>query len=224
MSAISGDQLQLTPRDRAILETLTFKVEVISVPQLAQSWWAESASGEDHARQRLDALETAGFVCGYSVHARALLPLSEPVFTWTPGDADPNPYAIAERLQRRWDDEGPPQLTRVYVATQQTANRFGQSASFAGELKQPGQVTHDLHMTAIYLRMMRSYPDLAKGWVGEASRKADLEMFEKLPDAILVDGQGQARLAIEFGGKYDHRRVAAFHEHCADRKLAYELW
>ncbi|MEJ7637234.1 MAG: hypothetical protein WKF75_04390 [Singulisphaera sp.] len=47
---------------------------------------------------------------------------------------------------------------------------------------------------------------------------------QKLPDAILHDGEGRPRLAIEFGGSYQAVRIADFHADCAARTLPYELW
>ncbi len=46
----------------------------------------------------------------------------------------------------------------------------------------------------------------------------------KDPDAFLLDGEGNTLRVIESGGKYDTERVEAFHEHCAELRLPYELW
>ena len=41
---------------------------------------------------------------------------------------------------------------------------------------------------------------------------------------FLLDDAGNTLRVVESGGKYDAERVAAFHEHCAENRLTYELW
>ena len=47
---------------------------------------------------------------------------------------------------------------------------------------------------------------------------------EKVPDAFLLNREGQPINVIEFGGSYDADRLQAFHNDCLDRALAYEIW
>ena len=109
----------------------------------------------------------------------------------------------------------------VYLATRRAAAIFGGRAD--GKIKNPSQVTHDIHLGALYLKFVREAPTLAAGWIGE-DILAPTREHQKLPDAILHDGEGRPRLVIEFGGSYPTERVRDFHEDCAARGLPYELW
>ena len=87
----------------------------------------------------------------------------------------------------------------------------------------PSQATHDIHLGALYLKLMKDAPTIAAGWIGEEILAPTRE-HQKLPDAILHDREGRPRLVIEFGGAYPADRLQAFHEDCAERALPYELW
>ena len=59
---------------------------------------------------------------------------------------------------------------------------------------------------------------------GHPDKIAD-QISDAILDAVLADDpEGGVRLALEFGGAYNARRVRAFHEHCVAEGLAYELW
>ena len=131
-----------------------------------------------------------------------------------PGDMIAGKYVLDRLL-------GQGGMGAVYLATRRAASIFGGKAD--GRIKNLSQVTHDIHLGALYLKFRREAPSLAAGWVGEEIFAPSRE-HQKLPDAILYDGQGQPRMVIEFGGAYPTERVKAFHEDCAARGLPYELW
>jgi len=71
--------------------------------------------------------------------------------------------------------------------------------------------------------MLRQQPKRARYWQSEAQILArGGGRNEKLPDAIIRSPS--EKTVIEFGGEYSKRKLAAFHTHCADRGLAYEIW
>jgi hypothetical protein len=84
-------------------------------------------------------------------------------------------------------------------------------------------VRHDLHVAAIYLRLLRDRPEEAANWVSE-SVLAPLRRGQKLPDAEIHDAHGRPIKVIEFGGSYSPERLQKVHADCERRQLPYELW
>jgi len=206
-----------TDRDKLLLKVLARKIRVVVADQVA-TWWAVTPAT---ARRRLNHLAEIG--CLEAIRGDRALPfieLAQPVVTWSPGRPDPNPDAVAWRLQHRWPDMPPVPVT-VYRASQHSNNRYG------GPRKpkpiREGQLTHDLHVTSLYVRFSRCDAERAQAWLGEdCIPKAGYR--KKDPDAVLIFDNGRPELIIEFGGKYDARRVADFHRDCRERERAYELW
>lgn len=207
-----------TPRDRDIVETLAARVRMLSLAQAARGWWNASKRRDEHARARLRLLRRAGLLDEYRVNVHPPLELHGPVFRWGPGEDDPDAEAVAHRLQARWTEAARP--TTVYVASPLAANLFGCDG---GELPDLTHRDHDWLLGEVFVRYLRAEPEAARRWVGEAARpKAGFRI--KDPDAFLLDDAGNTLRVVESGGKYDAERVAAFHEHCAENRLTYELW
>jgi hypothetical protein len=208
--------LAITERDEELLATLSLKVHLASLGQIASAWWAKSRTPAKSARVRLRKLQESGWLEKQRVNIHPLLPLLQPLLTWAPSKAEPDFGAIAYRLQKRWTKALEP--TTVYIASRKTAHRFG---GFGGKFKHRTQLTHDLHLAAIYFAMLSEDSALAKRWSGEEERCSD---GEKLPDAVLIDADANVTEVIEFGGQYDRRRVEAFHRYCEIRCFQYQLW
>lgn len=210
----------LTDRDREILIALTHKVRLLSLEQIARTWWSDS--GLATARKRLLLLTDPSFnpyvMQRMKLNAHPELSLCRPIFSWKPGDPTPPFGALSYRLKKRWDKA--PEPTTVYIASEKAARYFG---GFGGKLRRPLQATHDLHVAQIYLRFLKTEPTLAKQWVSE-ERFAPERRREKLPDAVLRDAAGNIILVIEFGGAYDPYHVEQVHLDCVTRSLPYELW
>lgn len=209
----------LTAREREIVSAFASKIRMLSFELILREWWPPSESAKTNARRRLSELVQAGLLVRERAFARPLLPLAEPVFRWKPGNDAPAFGELSWTMQKRWTE--PAREIAVYLATRRAASIFGGKAD--GRIKNLSQVTHDIHLGALYLKFRREAPSLAAGWVGEEIFAPSRE-HQKLPDAILYDGQGQPRMVIEFGGAYPTERVKAFHEDCAARGLPYELW
>ncbi len=215
--------LKVTPRDSQILEALTLKIRLLSAEQAAAAWWPGVRRGASQVRARLDALATAGMLSRHEVFAHQLLALEQLVLAWRPGQPQPTENelgAAAYRLKTRWPDESPAR-TVVYTATRKLANRIG---GFNGHMPHRDQVSHDLHVTQLYLQLLRREPETARRWRGEELGKTDQGYGEKLPDAVLMDEAGRPYLAIEFGGRYSKGRVRDFCRHCAQRGIGFDLW
>ncbi len=207
-----------TPRDLEIVEALAAKVSLLTRGQVARGWWGPGRRCEGHARGRLRRLARSGLLRTYRVNAHPVSEVQGPVVRWNPGDPDPDAEAVSARLRARWTEPSSP--TTVYTASPEAASLFGCSG---GELPELTHRDHDLLLGEVFVTYLRDDPEAARRWVGEAARpKAGYRV--KDPDAFLLDREGNTHRVIESGGKYDTERVEAFHEHCAELRLPYELW
>lgn len=209
--------IRLTDRTREILIALTHRVRVLSLHQVARTWWTDTPSGITNARKALLTLRRAGYIEQTTLTAHPELPLAGPVFIWQQGDPPPDTESIAYSLQKRWTL--PVKTITVFTATKLAANTLG---GFGGRVKRSYQVTHDLHVALIYLLFLRGNRAAAADWISE--ELLERVPNQKLPDAVLRDETGRTYRVIEFGGAYDAKRVEKLHLYCARNELPYELW
>lgn len=211
--------MSVTGREREIVSALASKIRMLCFEQIHREWWPESEAAERNARRRLSELVEAGLLTRERVAAKPLLELEQPVFRWKPSEAAPEFSTLAWQLQKRWTE--PEREVSAYLATRRAASIFGGRAN--GRIRNPAQATHDFHVAAVFLKLTRSAPTLAAGWIGEEIL-GPTRQDQKLPDAILYDREGRPRLVVEFGGAYPAERVQSFHEDCEARQIPYELW
>jgi hypothetical protein len=209
----------MTEREHELTTALACHVRLFSFEQITRTWWQECQSARRNAQRRLKELCERQLITRLEVQARPLLPLTGPLVAWCPGLAPEDFSALAWKLWKRWQE--PPVHTTVFVAGSRLVNRLGGVAT--GTLHNLAAVSHDLHVSEVYLCLLRGKSGLAQLWVGE-DVLAPLRVGQKLPDAILHDGLGQPQLVIEFGGAYPPERLRAFHEDCEQRVLPYEIW
>lgn len=210
--------MYLLDRDKQILEALAYKVRLLSIEQIATTWWPDSKGYK--AKEKLLQLRKRGFLVRSSVPAKPLLPLNGPVFTWTPGQAAPAAARLSQHFRHRWakHHRNAAVITPVYVASRFTAFLFG---GVGGRLNVQ-TATHDLHVASIYLHFLTTDPDAAHAWVGEdAKGKAGRKI--KDPDAF-IEQDRQEPLVVEFAGAYSNSQVESFHKHCVKHGLSYQLW
>jgi hypothetical protein len=206
-----------TRRELDIIQSLTWRVRLLSLDQIARIWWPDVASRRI-VRRRLRRLATAGLVDVTVINAHPLLNPEHPLVRWNPGDDDPDFQQVAIQTQSRWKASAVPQ--EVCSATKRAANLFG---STAGRLPPMIHRDHDLLLGHAYVHYRTSRPTEAACWVGEDVRpKAGYRI--KDPDAFLVDKYGNVTRVVESAGRYGASQVESFHEFCAQRALAYELW
>lgn len=216
--------LQLTDRDLEILQVLTRRVRVLSIQQVARTWWP--GASETAAENRLKLLAKDEFILLERGPAHPELELSGPVAEWNIGDIDPDVGAIAYRLQSRWKEH--PKLTLCASASAKSSQQFG---GHGGRMPRTVERTHDIHMAAVFLHYRRCHPELVFGWTfEEKTRKERIretgrnrpEPGEKLPDVIIQTTTG--RKVVEFGGAYGKDKVTSFHNYCKAKGLPYEIW
>lgn len=206
----------VTARDEAILHALVHCVKLLSIKQVARTWW--HGSSQSSPRKRLAALSQAGLVRAIQLLASDEVPLAGPVSCWRPGDAAPDFFAVSRMARQRWRASVRP--TACVVATPLSALRLG------GVVRESrmSEATHDLHVAQVYLVKLSSMPLVAARWEGERCRP-DLppRTGDKVPDAI-VHSAGRS-IAIEIVGEsYTAQKLFRFHEYCNGRRLEYELW
>lgn len=209
--------VRITDREEQLLRALSRAVRVVRACQIGRLWNGPEAATES-CEKRLLLLAQAGYLEAFQVRAHPPLPLTEPIWCWNPGDAEPPFSVLSDRLRTRWREALKP--TKIFTASKRTAHLYGGSG---GRLSHPLQVNHDLHVAAIFLRLLRESPLEASGWISEDTL-ARTRRGQKLPDAEIYDPDGRLIKVIEFGGAYSADRCRMVHADCAERNLPYELW
>ncbi len=205
-----------TKRDIEILDALSARVHLMSLNQIARTWWENTKNAVANARTRLSQLEDGGLISHERLMLSPELPLVQPLVTWTPGNPAPEFSSLAYRLMTRWTDS--PILTQIYTATKQAARHFG---GHGGRPIRSTERTHDLHLATVFLIKRQDPRFRTSFWLSESSvYDRRVSKKEKLPDAIIK----VSRTAIEFGGEYDKQKLRSFHDYCAQQNLSYELW
>lgn len=215
--------VQLTnPVVREILVALTHAIRLLTLPQAHRAWWAHTTP--QAARAKLRMLVAAELLVERRFLIHPELPLLEPVLRWKPGQPTPEFGAVSYRLRKRWTQSVAP--TVCYLATKKAARLYGGFSGGSrrdGLLRHPFQATHDVHVSALYLRLLKSEPETAKRWIPE--EKLELQNHGgKLFDAVIANASGEPERVTEFGGSYRVRRVRIIHGECVQRALPYELW
>ena len=214
---MTSGSIRLTSRDLEIVEALALKVRLFNQRQVAENWWVGDLA---NTRRGLRRLESVGLLARATVSARSLPELKSPLASWSPGETPFDFAAMGYRCQLRWKNRRVHPCT-VWIATQRAAQAYG--GVRRGEVTQPLQATHDLGVAAVWLRLREVAPAWAEAWHGE-DLMASTRRGEKLPDAFVLDEDGNTKWVIEFAGSYDAERVQAFHNDCASRNISYQLW
>jgi len=206
-----------TTRDLDIVETLTRRVSLLTLDQIARIWWPTAGSARV-VRRRLRRIAAGGLVACHLLNVCRLPRLAGPLLSWIPGQPDPDYQAVSHRARCRWTLPASPEL--ILVATPLAANLFGSTARGLPPMEHRD---HDLLLAEVYVFYRRSRPRDASMWTGEcALSKAGYRI--KDPDAFLIDPAGKRHRAIESAGRYGPDRIEEFHLHCFSRELPYELW
>jgi hypothetical protein len=214
----------LTKRDLEIFDALTKRVRVLSMEQIARTWWSTTKDTVRVAENRLRILAGENLLHIERAPAHPEIRLDAPVTTWSLVDPDPNFGAVSYQLQSRWKNH--PILTPCVSASKKAADRFG---GYGGRPPRSVERTHDIHMAQVFLHYRLSHPEVLADWVFEEQVKAERkrvggrsEPGEKLPDAFLRSHS--ATRVVEFGGAYGKDKLIAFHRYCKEHSFPYEIW
>jgi hypothetical protein len=214
------DWLTLSARDRDILFTLTHRVRCLSVEQVGRTWWSTAKTPTKDAARRLTVLAKEGLIERFATLARPELELAEPVCNWSPDSPRPDFGKIAYLLKTRWRD-AQPRRTSLVIATRQAVLLLGGQGD---RRPRASETTHDLHLAAIYLRLVAAEDKRAKRWVSEAALYSQgWGRNARLPDAMILAKRGP-HTVVEFAGEYSKRKLIEFHDEFSNRGLCYELW
>ena len=209
---------RLTERDSAIIRVLTHRVRVLSAAQIARVWWNRSVSPRRAATNRLRQLAAHEWIDLYQGFAHPEIPLAGPLVIWCPGLPDPPFGRIAYRLKSRWKQHGV--STHVCVATAKAAELF---AGHGGRRPRQSELTHDIHLSTIYLKLHKADPVLAATWQSEADYAAKASVRDvRIPDATVKFNE---RLRIvDFGGSYSKKKLQDIHRFWSASETEYEVW
>jgi hypothetical protein len=211
---------RLTARDTDVMTMLCGPVRMASLHQIARAGWGSSKYQVAACRRRLLRLGKHGMLAMTRAIILNETMLEQPLTTWRPGERMPNLAAVAWNLHRRWASEY--RSATIYFPTIAASRLFGGVRT--GRIKRPFQVAHDIGVTEMYLAIRRHRPRVLSLWIGE-DRLAPYRRRQKLPDAILATSPVEKPILIlEFGGRYDKRRLVSFHEDAAKRGIPYEIW
>jgi len=210
----------MRPREKEMLATLTNRVRVMTLDQVARTWWSEKQWGVSRAKKALCELADAGWVNFHDATSRPICRLQHPLFSWQPADSEPDFSRLSQQLHRR--AMVPAEIVPVVYATSKSNSLFGEGT--LPKVK-PTQMTHDLHVAEIFLTY-RAAGLRSSEWVGEDQFPYSWPIQQR-PDAILVDRRGVVIRAIEYGGDYSTERLDELHDGLSQfdcHGLAYEIW
>lgn len=204
-----------------LLGDLATKVRAFAHQQLVASpWFRAAASPSEAVCARMHQLQRAGLITAKSLLVEPLFQPVAPVFVWSPGDADPDFSSIAWKLQSRWP--ALPALPTTAYFTTVKANRVYGGPRSQKRIRIEHEL-HDLSLASVYLHYVEHDPQAAAAWIGEDL--LDTSGFRMCDvDAVLRYDDGRPERVIEFGGRYDVRRVEHFHRDCVKRERPYDLW
>jgi len=210
--------VDLTSRDLELLDTLTRKVRVLTIQQIARTWWTTSQRAIENARERVSVLSSRQLLQTQRVPAHPELPLEAPAASWNIGEAKPDFGSVSYRLKARWKDHLV--STLCVSATSSSANRF---SGHGGRFPRQVERSHDIHLAAVYLRYRQEQPELVPGWIFEEQLREEKQRRSgRLPDVIICTGS--TNKVVEFGGAYPKAKLEAFHAYCKEQELPYEIW
>lgn len=217
VSARNFPRSALNRRDREIVQTLTLKIPVASLRQLADAFFHSDPA---NAARRLNELTKRGLLANFRLNSRLLPSSVKPIFTWQPGDFDPNFSHLATLVSRRWLKQ-PTTIRSVYLAGPKSSHVSGAKSKHRPQ--HILQLSHDLKLAESYFYFRSSRPNDAQRWFGESAITIRPKAGQ-IPDAVICNAAGQPRMAIEVGGVYSAKRIEKLHRHCKSRSLTYEIW
>jgi len=207
----------MTPFEGQILRALANDVRVLSLPQVARTWWTNTRWGQSRAKAAMAELERNGWLQIHRSLARPVTELHQPLMSWATGEDEPDFWHLSRVLHKRAMQDA--SMTSFVFASPRTIVLFGQGRAPSVKLT---QMTHDLHVSEVYLRY-RTNGLSSRHWISEDRLPREWPLRER-PDAVLSDDEGRVHRAVEYGGNYPPKRLAELHTALSSIELAYEIW
>jgi hypothetical protein len=198
----------------AIVAVLASRVRLLTLDQVARTWYADARHPRRSAREALRRAESQGLVAVNTVMAHPEVVLAAPLYRWSAETLTTPPHfgRLAWQARKRF---GQPPVRTIYVtATAKAKSLLDEAAHRRG--MRATELTHDIHVAQIYLKLRREAPKLAASWVGE-DRLAHTNSDTR-PDALA------GTLAIDFVGQYRADKLAVLFDEYRSRFAAFELW
>lgn len=197
---------------------LTHNVAQLTDQQIARTWFNHTDQPRKFALQYLRRLEKGGMVQVESVMSRKELPLDAPLLRWNPCDEAPVPdfAKLAYQVQRRWD-KAYVESVNLVRATKEARQLLGGPLRARRRIR-TAEITHNIHLSAAFLRIRHTHPDLAQRFVAEDGLPT--RGLGKVADALMQTDDGP--VVIEFAGSYNQYRLADIHRTFSRDR--YELW
>ena len=207
----------MTPYEEQILRALANDVRVLSLAQVARTWWTNTRWGHSRAKAAMAELERNGWLQIHRSLARPVTELQQPLMSWATGEDEPDFWHLSRVLHKRAMQDA--SMTSFVFASPRSIVLFGQGRAPSVKLT---QMTHDLHVSEVYLRY-RTDGLSSRHWLSEDRLPREWPLRER-PDAVLSDDEGRVHRAVEYGGNYPPKRLAALHAALSSIELAYEIW
>ena len=207
----------MTPREQQLVRALADSVRVLSLEQIARTWWSDTRWGRSRAKGTLSALTDEGWLHMQRALSRPIVSLPAPLVRWQPESLRPDLAEVARILHRRSMTNAIP-LTVVFASRRAVA-MFGTGRAPTIKLT---QMTHDVSVSEVYLQY-RSTNSSEEQWLSEDRLPHDWPIKVR-PDAVLRDSQGGIIRAVEYGGDYPPSRLVELHEGIASMGIGYEIW
>lgn len=209
----------LNPQCRDVAILLAHDIRIMSIDQIARTFFADSSNPCHVARRQMYELQRIGLVKVTQTIVHPEADLGSPLLDWTPGDPPPDFPLLAAKTSTRWTQSPAP--TTLVHATRDAAKLFG--GYTAGRVPRRTEVCHDLHLAQVYLNLRRDRPSYAKRWMSEQEQYArGGGRNERLPDAIIRGRRKPIDRIIEFAGSYSQAKLREMH--LAFCHVPYELW
>ena len=207
----------MRPHEEQILRALANDVRVLSLQQVARTWWTDTRWGRSRAKAAMTELESLGWLQIHRSLARPIDEMQEPLMSWSPRDDRPDFWRLSRVLHKRSMQDA--SMTTFVFASPKSIVLFGRGRAPSVKLT---HMTHDLHVAEVYLTYRRTGLS-SRHWISEDRLPSDWPLRER-PDAALVNDDGQFYRAVEYGGNYPPSRLAELHEGLASIELDYEIW
>jgi len=204
---------QFGSRIEQVIEVLSTKVRLLTLEQIAESFFHDLSRPIDSARAALRRAERLGLVVTKWGMAHPRISVLAPLYRYDEAESTPAPLfgRLSWHARRRF---GKAPVRTLYA----TATHTCKAALVGGSARvgvRTSELTHDLCVGEVWLRLRQTDPERAAVWQGED----ELDSVGIRPDALTGD------MAVEFVGKYSAQKLTRlYQEYVFARVPRFEFW